>query len=146
MEFLMPVFVEAVLPLVGTVVSALVAWGLFELKKFVAQKTTSAAVNDAVAHIAHTTETVVKKMEQTVVANIKDMAADGKMDKAEVKRALSQVKENAMFEIRAQVPAAIQTTAGMAVNSLTQLISDKIEAVKLENKMLAPIRLEEMKR
>ncbi|MFH2064970.1 MAG: hypothetical protein ABIK15_07225 [Pseudomonadota bacterium] len=128
---------QALLPVGGTIISSLVSWGLLEFKNYI--KTRSMAIedenrreaaNDAVSHICHTAETIVKDLEQTVAKAYKAMNADGKLTKDQQ----NALKNIAISRVKTQVPAALLETAQLVVNSVNELIASKIEKAVLEMK------------
>jgi len=131
MEFLIPIFMNAVLPVAGTVVTGLVSWGLFELNKFIKTKTKNEAVHDAMAHISHTVETSVHELEQTLVPETKEALKDGKLTSEEAVK----IKEIAINKVRAQLPKKMEKAAQSAVNSLNGIIGAKVEKAVLGLKM-----------
>ena len=124
MEFLLPVFLNAVLPLAGALVSGLISWGAAAAVKYVRQKTQNEAIHDAMGHVAMTVETVVKEIEQTLAVKIKGMAADGKLSEDEA----TALKQIAVDKVREQVPPAMQEIAAQGTASLERFIDSKIEA------------------
>ena len=134
MEFLIPIFVNAVLPVAGTVVTGLVSWGLFELNKFVKTKTKNEVVNDAMEHISHTVETSVHELEQTLVPEAKEALKDGKLTSEEAMK----IKEIAISKVRAQLPKKMEKAAQSAVNSLNGIIGAKVEKAVLNLKTKTP--------
>jgi len=130
MEALIPIVTNALIPGFGTILTALVFWGLFELTRYVKTKTKNEAVNDAVLHVCDTVETTVRELEQTLVPQIKKAAADGKISGEEAR----ELKEVALRKVKDQIPEKIAKTAEMAVNSVDKLIRAKIENAVFELK------------
>lgn len=122
--------VEALAPVVFSLVSALVSWGVYELTKFFRTKTKNENVNDAISHICHTVETTVQGMEQEMVAAAKSAAADGKLTKKEA----VNMKNIALTRVRSQVPYKITKIANKAINDMERFISAKIEKAVLDLK------------
>ena len=121
---------QALIPVGGAIITTLVSWGLLEAKNYIKSKTQNETVNDAVGHVCHTVETVVADLEQTVAAGYKNMNTDGKLTKDQA----TALKNIAMDRVKNQIPQAIADTAALAVNSLEELISSKIEKAVLEMK------------
>lgn len=128
---------QALLPVGGTIITSLVSWGLLEFKNYVKTRSMAiddenqrAAANNAVSHICHTTETIVKDLEQTLVPTYKKLSADGKLTKEDGEA----IKNIAVKRINEQIPAAIVETAKLVVNSVDELIASKIEKVIQEMK------------
>jgi len=125
---MMNLIISTLGPTILTLLSGLVSWGLIELTKYIRTKTKNEAVNDAVAHICHTVDTTVKELAQTTAAEYKN--SDGSLSKD----AAIRLKFLAIKKVKNQVPDAIMMTAGIAVNSVNQLISAKIEKAVFEMK------------
>lgn len=123
LEMLIPIFVNAVLPVAGTIITGLISWGLIELSKYLKTKTKNEVVNNAMAHISHTVNTTVKEIEQTIVPEIKAALRDGKLTSAEARK----LKDIAIAKVKAQLPKDIKKAAYGAVNSLTSIIGAKVE-------------------
>lgn len=122
LELLIPIFVNAVLPIGGTLLTGLVSWGLIELNKKVRAKTKNEIVSAAMTRITHTVETTVKDLEQTLVPEIKKVLKDGKLTAEEGKK----LKATAIATVKAQLPVEVKKAAYSAVNSLTDMIGAKI--------------------
>lgn len=129
-EILIAKGIEILAPVVFSLVSALVSWGLYELTKFIRTKTKNENVNDAVSHICHTVETTVHSLEQDMAHELKLAAANGKLSKEEGHR----IKTMAIGRVKAQLPKKIIKTAKGAVNNIGLLIEDKIDKAVLELK------------
>jgi len=129
METIIASLVSTLGPIALTLLSGLVSWGLLELTKYVRTKTKNEAVNNAVSHICHTVDTTVKELAQTTA---RDYKADNPAGLT--KEAKQILKTLAVAKVKDQIPAAITKTAGMAVNSVEQLISAKIEKAVFELK------------
>jgi len=123
MDFLIPIFVNAVLPAGGILVTGLVSWGLVRLNKYIKIKVGNEIVNDAMAHISHTVNTTVKDLEQTLVPELKAALKDGKLTSVEGRK----LKDIAIAKVKAQLPKDIEKAAYGAVNSLTSIIGAKVE-------------------
>ncbi len=130
MEAIIPILVNALLPAGGTILTALVSWGMVAVTKYVKTKTKNEAVNDAVSHICHTVETTVKEVEQKYVPKYKQLQAGG-MHPAD---AAKQLKDIALERVKNQLPAAIAITANLAVNSVDGFIAAKIEKAVFDMK------------
>lgn len=113
----------ALAPTIATIVAGLVSWMAVEATKYVRAKTRSGAANDAVSHICNTVETVVANLNQTMVPALQEATKDGKLTKANGEI----LKTIAVQAIQSQIPAAVERSAKLAVNSVNDLISAKIE-------------------
>ena len=129
-EMILGALAQALIPVGGTIIITLVSWGLLEAKNWIKSKTNNEKVNDAVGHVCHTVETVVADLEQTVAKYYKENNEDGKLSKDQAKA----LKNMAEAKVNALIPQAIADTAALAVNSLQDLISAKIEKAVLEMK------------
>jgi len=123
LEVLIPLFVNTILPIGGTILTGLISWGLIELNKYVKTKTKNEIVNNAMSHITHTVNTTVKELEQTIVPKVKAALKNGKLSSAEARK----LKDIAIAKVKAQLPKDIEKAAYGAVNSLTSIIGAKVE-------------------
>lgn len=117
-------------PVLATLLSALVSWILFEVTKFVRNKTKNEAANDAVTHITETVNTTVKELQQTLVPAFLEMAKDGKLSPEDK----SKLKDLAIKKVNEQLPDKMTKSAQGVVNSIDQFIKAKIEQAVLELK------------
>ncbi|MBW2606120.1 MAG: hypothetical protein JRD05_00645 [Deltaproteobacteria bacterium] len=117
-----------ILPTIITMLSGLFSWGMVELTKYIRTKTKNEAINDAVSHICHTVDTTVKEIAQTTAKEYKK--SRGKLSF----EATQRLKALAVSKVKAQIPAAINKIAGMAVNDVGNFIEAKIEKAVLELK------------
>jgi hypothetical protein len=122
MNFL-SLFMNAILPVLGTILSGLVTWGAAAGTNYVRQKTKNEAAVNAMERISHTAQTVVDNLNQTLVPAMKEAAEDGRLSSDDIAR----LKNTALNNVKSQVPEAVQTAATLAVNSVRDLISAKIE-------------------
>jgi hypothetical protein len=120
----------ALIPIFGTILTALVSWAALEFAKYIKTKTKNELAYNAVATICDATETTVAKFNQTVIPELKKRAADGKLSRSDI----NEVKKMAMIEVKKQIPDAIDAAARMSVNSITDLITGKIEKAVGESK------------
>ncbi len=128
LELLIPIFVNAVLPVGGTLLTGLVSWSLIKLNKYVKTKTQNEVVNNAMSHISHTVNTTVRELEKTLVPEAKKAFKDGKLTSVEA----GKLKDIAIAKVRAQLPKDIEKAAYGAVNSLTSAIGAKVEGAVLD--------------
>ena len=115
--------VQNAVPLVASIIGMVVAWAGKKTTEYVSQKTKNEAVNNAIQHITHTASTIVADLEQTVVPYYVRESVDGKLTKDQ----RSAVKKIAMDRIKKQVPESVMALALIAVNSLDDLLSGKVE-------------------
>lgn len=111
--------IKAVGPVILVIVPAMVTWGLAELSRWIRSKTKNENVNYAMDQVSSTITTIVAELQQTV----REAMADGKITKEEAEK----IKAIAMQKVTAQVPLATQKLAKLAVNSLDDYISSRIE-------------------
>jgi hypothetical protein len=112
-------FVDAVLPALMTLLTALVSWGCVELTKMIREKTKNEKVTAALQVVTDVVESTVKKLAQTA----DQLAADGKIDAADKR----QLKNLALTEIKGQLPEASKKLIGMAVSNVDSYIDSLIE-------------------
>ena len=105
------------------VLSGLISWGVVELNRYIRTKTKNEQISGAMEQIGHVVEATVQDLNQTVVKGMREAAADGKLTKNEA----VGIKTKAVNQIKNQLPAAMQKTAGMAVNSLSGYINSRVE-------------------
>ena len=132
MDEFLATLTTALVPIIGTLLTALVSWGTVELTKYIKTKTKNETAHNAISVICDTVETTVAKFNQTVIPALKEKAADGKLTQAD----MSAIKQTAMREVRNQIPAAVNIAAHMSVLSVTELISGKIEKAVGERKVI----------
>ena len=131
MDEFLATMTTALVPILGTVITALVSWGAVELTRYIKTKTKNEAAQNAIALICDAAETTVAKFNQTVIPILKEKAADGKLTKADI----IAVKEAAMLEVKKQIPAVVDSAAKMSVTSINELIAGKIEKAVGERKI-----------
>lgn len=123
MEAIIALLIQSAVPIAASAITMLVAYLGKKAAEYTAQKTKNEAVNNALAHITNTAETIVRDIEQTVVPYYIRNAEGGKLDKAE----RDAVKKMALDRLRKQVPDSIKALAGIAINSIEDLMSAKVE-------------------
>ena len=130
MEAFFAIFVNSFAPVLGTVVTGLVSWGIIELTKYVKTKTKNEMANNAVSQICQTVKTTVAELNQTIVPEMQKAATDGKITKDEARN----LKNTAIEKINKQIPGAIEQAALLSVNSVSALIEAEIEKAVGETK------------
>lgn len=127
-------FIADILPglvtVAGTVITGLISWGLLSAGQYVKTKTGNLMVEYAMTRVSHTAETVVAGLSQTMAAELRAAAADGKLTKEDA----FLLRTRALTEVKAQLPAVVKKYAGMGVKSLDTLIRGKIEQAVLNQK------------
>ena len=123
MEAFFAIFVSSFAPVLGTVVTGLVSWGVVELTKYVRTKTKNEMANNAVSQICQTVQTTVADLNQTMVPAMQKAAVDGKITKEDA----IVLKNLAVEKINKQIPGAIEQAALLSVNSISALIEAEIE-------------------
>lgn len=124
-DTILPKLLEAVLPLLGLLAS----WGAVELTKLIKAKTKNEALAGALTRLNDVVFGVVKELNQTIVAGLKDANADGKVTKEEA----DQIKANALAKVKSYIgPKGIDEilfVLGLKDESaLDAFISSKVEA------------------
>lgn len=127
---LTPVLIKAVLPVAGTVASALISYAAFEFKRYLSKKTKMDAANDAISHIEKTAITVVRDIEQSLMPAYERMSATGKLTD-EFRTALKNI---AIKRVKEQIPVELEALAKYAVKNIDDLIKNKIEGAVLDLK------------
>lgn len=130
MENFIAIFVSSFAPVLGTIITGLVSWGVVEITKYVRQKTKSESANEAVSQICQIAQTTVAELNQTMVPAMQKAAADGKITKEDA----LHLKKLAVEKINKQIPGAIEQSAKLAVNSVSALIEMQIEKAVGESK------------
>ena len=130
MEAFLAIFASSFAPVLGTVMVGLASWAGVEATKYVRTKTKNEAANDAISHICHTVQTTVADLNQTMVPALQKAAADGKLTRADGKT----LKTIAFGKVKDQIPTAVEQSARLAVTSVNDLISAKIEQAVGEGK------------
>ena len=106
-------------PILVTVVTALVSWGLAEASRYIRARTNNENALMAMEDISALTRTVVSEVGQT----FKVAAEDGKITAAEGQH----MKNIALDRIRNQIPPLVVKHAEKAVNDLEAFIESRIE-------------------
>lgn len=106
-------------PIVVSVVAILVSWALAELSKFIRSKTKNENALKALNDISGLVKATVSEIGQT----FQKASADGKITQAEA----VLMKRQAIQKVKAQVPPLVEKHALLAVNSLENFISARIE-------------------
>jgi len=130
MEAFFAIFVSSFAPVLGTIVTGLVSWGVVELTKYVRTKTKNEMANQAISQICQTVQATVADLKQTMVPAMQKVAADGKITKEDA----TVLKNLAVEKINKQVPKAIEQAALLSVNSVSALIEAEIERAVGETK------------
>ncbi len=131
--------IEAVQPLVVTLIGLLFAWLASEIRA----KVHSTRVQGVLLRLADLAETVTNELTQTVVAGLKDAAKDGTLDRIEA----SSVKALAVAKVKEHlgpkgVKEALSVFGYKSSAELESLIGSKIESALVQTKQLAPQLLE----
>jgi polyhydroxyalkanoate synthesis regulator phasin len=119
-----------ILPLLATVVSALLIWGLTEFTKWIRSKVKSEQLGDAFIAAAQLAATTVNEANATIVKGFQEAAVDGKITKDEAK----QVKEDVLGQVKTNLPERSNKLLSEAVGDLDAylrgLIEQKVEDAK----------------
>ena len=123
------ILIKALAPTIATVLSTLASWALLAARKYIAKKTENEAINSAMERITNTVQTVVDDLAQTM-ANEMKTSGSGKLTNSQKRMLKDMAKEKVMSTL---APAVING-AGLAVNSVSDLIEKKIEQAVLRSK------------
>jgi len=115
-----------VAPVLGSLILALISWGLIELKKWVAAKTQNEQVNSALELVAEAVYTVVLELEQTFTRAMKD----GKLDESEK----AEIKKMALDRVYQRLTPIIIDQARKAIDDFEAWIGGLIETTIFEMK------------
>jgi hypothetical protein len=126
MTEIMEVMAAQMIPVIAVTLATLVSVGLVRLNRWLKMKTGSEAVAAAGEIVAAT----VNEMTATTVKNMKAAAADGKLTMDEAR----QVKNQAIFLAKSQLPPAVAKAAALAIGDLDAYISGTIEKAVAEGK------------
>ena len=127
MEEIMEVMAAQMIPVIAVTLATLVSVGLVRLNKWLKMKTGSEAVAAAGEIVAAT----VNELTATTVKELKAAAADGKLTMDEAR----QVKNQAVFLAKSQLPPAVAKAAALAVGDIGDFIGGKIEQTVAETKV-----------
>lgn len=126
MEALLVALAPQLMELIGIALAGLATWGIALLKK----KTTADVAQSALDHVDRVTSTVVDSLTQTVAAELKKAAADGKLTAEEI----GSLKDNAINQTRSLLSDSVMSAATSVVGDLNSYIATKIEAQVLVQK------------
>jgi len=138
-SILLTIFINYVLPVAGSAVAGLLIWGMKEAGKLVKSKTKEMDINidheiidDAVHHLAESATTMVHRLANTVVPELKKAAADGKLSREDI----IHVNDLLISGVKKQVSEQVQVEAKKVMNSVSAFILDKGEMAlfKLKNR------------
>lgn len=136
-SILLSIFLNAVLPVAGSAVAGLLVWGLKQTGNFVKSKTKAmdlgidnALVDDAVHHLTESTTTAIHDLANTVVPELKEKAADGKLSREDI----IYVNDLLVSKVKTQVSSQVQDTAKKVVHSISSFILSKGEMALLDLK------------
>ena len=122
--------VAATVPIFGTLITAVVTWGLAELSRYIRSKTKSAHVDKALVEIQALTDSAVRNLQ----VSFERAAADGKLTKEEA----VAIKNDAVERVKVNLPAATTKALGWGTDALTEYIGGQVESrvhrVKSERK------------
>jgi len=129
MEILLGVFLNAILPIAGSILTAFLTIGANHARKYIKEKVDNQEVENALLRVTNTTETLVKKAQEETVKGLKASVAEGKVNPEGLKKALAKVKDDVIAEVTNQVPVAVASIEKLAVTSANKFIADKIESL-----------------
>lgn len=126
MEAILAALAPQLMELIGIALAGLATWGIALLRK----KTTADVAQTALDHVDRVTSTVVDGLTQTVAAELKKAAADGKLTADEI----VNLKENAINQTKTLLSSSVMSAATSVVGDLNGYIATKIEAQVLAQK------------
>lgn len=122
-ELIVKELIASLAPVVGALFTGLVSLALMWLKNYIKARTNNVLVENAMARISNTAETVVAHISQTVVDGIKSAAADGKLSKEDG----VFFKRQAIELVKSQIPTLVLNQAKMGTKNLDFFVGMKIE-------------------
>jgi len=125
---LMQQLLQIIIPFAVAAVSALTTWALYELKKWIKQRTDNEAVNEAVGILSQVVQTTVTKLNETV----KQAGADGIITQEEAQK----LKSAAVLQINQQIPDATRKILNLGIKNLDDYISGQIELAVIVTKRM----------
>ena len=146
-DIMQNLFIEIVMPVLGTAIAALATWGVGKLITFLDKKTKFMDADEdrkqkefVKAQVLDAVETAVLKTNQKLVKGLKKAKMDGHLTTDEAKQALSEAAKTAGSLLTQDAKNIAEGMYGKAFN---ELIEDKIEQVlslsKASGKISAPI-------
>ena len=126
MEIILAALAQQIVPIVGTVIAGLAAWGISILK----EKTKADAAKNALDQVDQVVHTVVGGLSQTVVDGLKSATQDGKLSLEDAKK----IKSDAIGQTMALLSLSVITAANRSVPDLQAYIAQKIEERVLAQK------------
>lgn len=128
-----PTLLEQVMPhlveLAGTLLMGALTWAGVAVKNLIATKVQNEAVKGVLTRLDDAVFAVVKELEQTVAAGLREAAADGKITPEEV----AKIKQAALDKVKSYVgPKGLDTALAVLglkdASALDALISGRVEA------------------
>lgn len=146
-EMVVSVFLQTIMPILGTVVAALATWGVKKLIDFLDKKTKFMDAEEdrkqkdfVKAQLLDAVETAVLKTNQTMVKGFRKAHEDGHITADEAKQALLESAKTAGSLLTQD---AKNIAEGMYGKKFDEIVEDKIEQVlsltKAAGKLGAPI-------
>lgn len=117
---------QVLAPIIVSVVGILVSWGLAELSMFIKSQTKNENALKAMEDINSLVKATVSEVGQT----FEKAAEDGKITKEEG----IEMKRIAIQKVKNQIPPLVEKHALLAVNSLEDFISTRIEREIVKSK------------
>jgi len=118
---------QYLIPLLGTVITGLVGWGVVVLKK----KTDLDVAKTALDQVDQIVGTVVGNLSQTTAKDLKKLSQDGHLSKAD----RLNLRSTAFSQAKQLVSTQVSRAAEKSVDNLGQYIRDKIEERVLAGKI-----------
>ena len=121
-------FMAILLPAGLSAVSIILTWLLYELRKWVKERTDSQALDDSLAVLGQVIQNTVAQINETV----KEAAKDGIVSKEES----VQLKSMAIERIHRQIPEATKKILAVGIDNLDEFVSGQIEVALISTKRM----------
>lgn len=130
MQEIIEIMAAQMVPVIVAILATLVSVGMVQLNRWLKLKTGSEAVAAAGEIVAAT----VNQLAATTVKTFKTASADGKLTLVDART----IKNQAIFQVKSQIPATVAKAACAAIGDLDAFISGKIEQAVTEIKGQQP--------
>lgn len=121
---------QVLVPAALSVVSSVVSWVGFEIAKYVRTKTKNEKINNALAAVTDTVESVVAELDETVVRELKKASSDGRISSGDALK----IKTEAVESVKKQLPGVVKSAVSMSAETLDLFIKTRIERAVSEKK------------
>jgi hypothetical protein len=128
MNFMEQLALQVLAPMAVTIASTLVIWILGEVARWVRERAKNERVGVAVNQLCMTAASTVAELEQVLVPQLKERAADGKLSATDKR----QLQALALKRTKDRLTPAVQKQAGTAIADLDGFLRSQIEQTILE--------------